>query len=103
MSIGLEFSHHLGMEQRTWIFPRLIEANAVLMLSSQELQTLIDTELAANPALEFEDRADCPNCGRPYDGPNCPHCLGQQVAEATTSRRGRCRPARACTTRRSAR
>jgi RNA polymerase sigma-54 factor len=84
MSIGLEFSNQMGMEQRTWIFPRLIEANAVLMLSSQELQTLIDTELAANPALEFEDRVDCPNCGRPYDGPSCPHCLGQLLAVATT-------------------
>lgn len=83
MSIGMEFSTHLGMEQRTWIFPRLIEANAVLMLSSQELQTLIDTELAANPALELEEHYACPNCGRAYDGPHCPHCLGQQATEAT--------------------
>jgi RNA polymerase sigma-54 factor len=85
MSIGLETSAYMGMEQRTWIFPRLIEANAVLMLSSQELQSLIDAELSANPALEVEDRYDCPNCGRPFDGPHCPHCLGQQTAEATTS------------------
>jgi RNA polymerase sigma-54 factor len=83
MSIGLETSAYMGMEQRTWIFPRLIEANAVLMLSSQELQNLIDQELAANPALEVEDSYDCPNCGRPFDGPHCPYCLGQQPAEAT--------------------
>src|SRR5690349_12933896 len=85
MSIGLETSAYMGMEQRTWIFPRLIEANAVLMLSSQELQNLIDAELAANPALEIEERYDCPNCGRPFDGPHCPHCLGQMLAEATPS------------------
>jgi RNA polymerase sigma-54 factor len=85
MSIGLETSAYMGMEQRTWIFPRLIEANAVLMLSSQELQTLIDAELAANPALESEDRVDCPNCGRHYDGAHCPHCLGQALIETAPS------------------
>ncbi|MFN8512121.1 MAG: hypothetical protein U0232_23495 [Thermomicrobiales bacterium] len=85
MSIGLETSAYMGMEQRSWIFPRLIEANAVLMLSSQELQHLIDAELAANPALEVEEFYSCPSCGRPFDGPHCPHCLGQQVVEMTPS------------------
>src|SRR5438105_1852049 len=85
MSFSLETSAYMGMEQRTWIFPRLIEANAVLMLSSQDLQNLIDAELAANPALEIEEHYDCPHCGRPFDGSHCPRCLGQQLIETPPS------------------
>lgn len=81
MSLGLEASIYQGVEQRAWIFPRLIEANAILMLANQDLQSLVDAELVANPALEVADRAECANCGRPYDGPHCPHCLGQRAGE----------------------
>ncbi len=66
--------------------PQLVAANHILALSSAELQTLINKEMADNPALEMEENPVCPTCGRPLQGTICPNCLplsssSQQVSD----------------------
>ena len=55
--------------------PQLVAANHILALSSAELQALIHREVAENPAIEMEEVAVCPQCGRPLQGSRCPNCL----------------------------
>lgn len=47
------------------IDPKLIMANNILMLSSMELQQVIEQELAENPALEVPEDDPCENCDQP--------------------------------------
>ncbi len=61
-------------EMRTWISPSLIEANHILSLSQQELQALVEQEMAQNPALELESRPTCPVCMTVLEGTWCPTC-----------------------------
>jgi RNA polymerase sigma-54 factor len=60
--------------QTTRVSPRLIAANHILELSSQELQEAISEEIADNPALDLVDVATCPTCGQPIEGDACPRC-----------------------------
>lgn len=64
-----------GQEMRAWISPSLIEANYILSLSQQELQQIIEQEIASNPALELEERTTCPTCGGVLEGTWCPTCM----------------------------
>lgn len=66
------FEQH--QEMRTWISPSLIEANHILSLSQQELQALVEHEMAQNPALELESRPTCPVCITVLEGTWCPTC-----------------------------
>jgi RNA polymerase sigma-54 factor len=50
------------------VSPRLIAANHILEMSSQELQETISTELDENPALDMVDIKPCPTCGQPIEG-----------------------------------
>jgi len=59
--------------------PQLVAANHILALSSVELQQLINKELEENPALEMEETATCPVCGRPLSQSNV--CLNCQPIE----------------------
>lgn len=52
----------------------LVTANRLLVVSSDELHTLLQEEVASNPALELEERAICPTCGRALQGPRCMQC-----------------------------
>lgn len=63
-----------SQEMRSWISPSLIEANHILSLSQQDLQALIEQEMAQNPALELENRSTCPVCMSVLDGAWCPTC-----------------------------
>jgi RNA polymerase sigma-54 factor len=63
------------LQQR--VSPRLIAANHILELSSQELQSQIARELDENPALEMSDLVICPTCGQPIEG-ECPRCSRKQ-------------------------
>jgi RNA polymerase sigma-54 factor len=76
--VAMELDFDLMQEQRQRNLPRLIEANYLLNLSSQELETVIATEIAANPALEVEDRQICPLCGGTIEGGYCVTCLVNQ-------------------------
>lgn len=67
--------------------PQLVAANHILALSSAELQSLINKEMAENPALEMEENPVCPTCGRALQGAICPNCMSlsspssQQVSD----------------------
>ena len=57
------------------VSPRLVAANHILELSSQELQQAIATELHDNPALELVDVPTCRVCGTEMRGSICPRCI----------------------------
>jgi len=66
--------------------PQLVAANHILALSSAELQSLINKEMAENPALEMEENPVCPTCGRALQGATCPNCMpltssSQQISD----------------------
>lgn len=63
------------------VSPRLIAANHILEMSSQELQDTISTELDENPALDMVDIKPCPTCGQPIEGDACPRCSRKQDEE----------------------
>src|SRR5579859_1136852 len=63
--------------------PQLVAANHILALSSVDLQALIHREVAENPAMELEEVAVCPQCGRPLQGSRCLNCM-QSQKEGTT-------------------
>ncbi|HVL22859.1 MAG TPA: RNA polymerase factor sigma-54 [Thermomicrobiales bacterium] len=75
----METGFDIGQEMRPWVSPSLIEANYILSLSQQELQNVIEAEMAANPALELEDRATCPVCESVLEGTFCPTCMSDQT------------------------
>src|SRR6185436_15688328 len=58
------------------VTPKQIAANAILQLSSMELQEVINQELADNPALDLEETQNCPLCGEPLQGRVCLNCFG---------------------------
>jgi RNA polymerase sigma-54 factor len=60
------------------VSPRLIAANHILEMSSQELQDAISSELDENPALDMVDVRPCPTCGQPIEGDGCPRCSRKQ-------------------------
>ncbi len=77
----MEAGFDLGQEMRAWVSPSLIEANYILSLSQQELQNVIEAEMAQNPALEIEDRPTCPACDTVLEGSWCPTCGTQREAQ----------------------
>ena len=71
MDAGFEIS----TDMRQWISPSLIEANYILSLSRQELESVIHQELDSNPALEIGEETVCPMCGGVMEGTFCSTCL----------------------------
>jgi RNA polymerase sigma-54 factor len=80
METGFEY----GQEMRPWVSPSLIEANYILSLSQQELQQVIENEMAGNPALEVDERETCPSCGGILEGSFCLTCMTEQRARDAT-------------------
>lgn len=70
----MELNQEVVTELRASVSPRLIAANHILELSSQELQSTIAKELDENPALDMVDTTVCPTCGQPIEGEACPRC-----------------------------
>lgn len=69
--------------------PALIALNNMLVLSTQELQQLIQQELEDNPALESVDVEPdevCDRCGRPLSGTICMHCAQEDLRLAESER-----------------
>lgn len=62
-------------EQGMRVSPTLIMVNQLLALSSLELQHVVRTELADNPALESLERTTCASCGAGTAGVYCPVCM----------------------------
>jgi len=79
--VELELTPDLEPVQTVKVSPRLVAANYILELSSQELQQAISTELEENPALELVEVAICPVCGSELQGSICPRCLQRQKGD----------------------
>ncbi len=74
----MEMSQESAQLIVTRVSPRLIAANHILEMSSQELQDAISSELTDNPALDMLDVTPCPTCGQPIEGKSCPRCAQRQ-------------------------
>src|SRR5215204_3717344 len=78
MEMDLDLSQDLSGQQQLRVSPRLVAANYILELSSQELQQQIATELSENPALELVEIPTCRVCGTELQGSICPRCIQHQ-------------------------
>jgi RNA polymerase sigma-54 factor len=74
MSSTMEMNQDAQQVLRTSVSPRLIAANHILELSSQELQDAVNQEVDENPALDTVDLVVCPTCGQPIERDTCPRC-----------------------------
>src|SRR5436189_4290270 len=85
MELELDVSQEFTASQSLKVSPRLVAANYILELSSQELQQAIATELHDNPALEVVDVPTCRVCGTEMRGSICPRCIQQQKSGSQTT------------------
>jgi RNA polymerase sigma-54 factor len=88
MELDLEFSQQYTPSQKMGVSARLVAANSMLELSSQELQQSIAHELHDNPALELVDQPRCGRCGTELHGSICPICIQHQKSSLTYSDSG---------------
>ncbi|HEU4327650.1 MAG TPA: RNA polymerase factor sigma-54 [Roseiflexaceae bacterium] len=84
MSMGMGFLPQQQMKAS----PALIALNNMLVLSTLELQQLVQQELEENPALEQmeSDESLCSRCGRPMSGMTCIYCLHEDMRLAEAER-----------------
>src|ERR687884_1558463 len=78
MELELDLGTEFTPSQTLKVSPRLVAANYILELSSQELQQQIATELNENPALELVEVPTCRVCGTEMQGSICPRCIQRQ-------------------------
>jgi RNA polymerase sigma-54 factor len=78
MELELDFGQEQVAHQSMKVSPRLVAANYILELSSQELQQAISREISDNPALEQVDVETCNVCGTELHGSICPRCIQRQ-------------------------
>jgi RNA polymerase sigma-54 factor len=83
MELELDLSQDYSATQTMKVSPRLVAANYILELSSQELQQAISTELNDNPALELVEVPTCRVCGTEMHGSICPRCIQRQKSSTT--------------------
>src|ERR687886_1450827 len=84
MELELDFGQEYSANQTMKVSPRLVAANYILELSSQELQQQINTELSENPALELVEIPTCRVCGTELQGSICPRCIQRQKSSTTS-------------------
>lgn len=77
MSMGMQMTPQMQMKAS----PALIALNNMLILSTLELQQMIQQELEENPALELNEAQEdlCQRCGRPFSGTTCMNCLQEDL------------------------
>src|SRR5438067_12415629 len=85
MELELDLGQEFTPNQTLKVWPRLVAANYILELSSQELQQQIATELNENPALELVDIPTCRVCGTELQGSICPRCIQRQKGSSAPS------------------
>jgi len=85
MELELDLGQEYSPNQTLKVSPRLVAANYILELSSQELQQQIATELNDNPALELVEVPTCRVCGTELQGSICPRCIQRQKGSSATS------------------
>jgi RNA polymerase sigma-54 factor len=78
MELELDLAQEYTPSQTIKVSPRLVAANYILELSSQELQQAISNELNDNPALELIEVPTCRVCGTEMQGSICPRCIQRQ-------------------------
>src|SRR5919201_1127503 len=78
MELELDLAQEYTPSQTIKVSPRLVAANYILELSSQELQQAISNELNDNPALELVEIPTCRVCGTEMQGSICPRCIQRQ-------------------------
>jgi RNA polymerase sigma-54 factor len=88
MELELDLGQDYSQNQTLKVSPRLVAANYILELSSQELQQQIATELNDNPALELVEIPTCRVCGTELQGSICPRCIQRQKGSASSSTYG---------------
>lgn len=86
----MDMSMGMGLlpQQQMKASPALIALNNMLVLSTLELQQLVQQELEENPALEQLESDDslCSRCGRPMSGMTCIYCLHEDMRLAEAER-----------------
>src|SRR5207245_7180812 len=87
MELELDLGQEYSQSQTLKVSPRLVAANYILELSSQELQQQIATELNDNPALELVEIPTCRVCGTELQGSICPRCIQRQKGSSSTDRK----------------
>lgn len=85
MELELDLGQEFTPSQTLKVSPRLVAANYILELSSQELQQQIATELNENPALELVEIPTCRVCGTELQGSICPRCIQRQKGSSATT------------------
>src|SRR5437764_9387445 len=85
MELELDLGQEFTASQTLKVSPRLVAANYILELSSQELQQQIATELSENPALELVEVPTCRVCGTELQGSICPRCIQRQKTASSSS------------------
>src|SRR3954471_21011235 len=85
MELELDLGQEFTPSQTLKVSPRLVAANYILELSSQELQQQIATELNDNPALELVEIPTCRVCGTELQGSICPRCIQRQKGSSASS------------------
>ncbi|MFL5806316.1 MAG: RNA polymerase factor sigma-54 [Roseiflexaceae bacterium] len=75
-------------QQQMRASPALIALNNMLVLSTLDLQQLVQQELEENPALDQVESEDslCSRCGRPLSGATCIYCLHEDLKLAEAER-----------------
>ncbi|MCC2627370.1 MAG: polymerase, sigma 54 subunit, RpoN [Thermomicrobiales bacterium] len=83
-SMNTHMEQHAEMQQT--FSPLLMQANHILSLSQSELEAAINEAIDENPALELEDVAACPVCGRRTSGEACASCRSLPPEPPTIAR-----------------
>lgn len=84
MMMGMGMTPQMQMKAS----PALIALNNMLILSTLELQQMIQQEIEENPALEQieSDEGLCQRCGRQLSGPTCMYCLQEDLRMVESER-----------------
>jgi RNA polymerase sigma-54 factor len=92
MELELDLAQEYTPSQTIKVSPRLVAANYILELSSQELQQAISNELNDNPALELVEVPTCRVCGTEMQGSICPRCIQRQKSGSASPAEVRASP-----------
>jgi RNA polymerase sigma-54 factor len=76
----MDLAAHQAVSLRTQFTAQLAQTMRLLQLSTADLATLIEAELAANPALEVATVSQCVRCGRRLRTLACPICDRRSAA-----------------------
>lgn len=90
---------HLGLypTTTTTVTTHIIVTTSMLTLTNVELEALVETELANNPALEMKESQRCDRCGRIIDKPPCHYCIQELLAGTSINIENGTRPGPAAT------